>query len=95
MDESVTGKPRKVDGKIRQTEIYQAALKYAYQKNGRMKFFGADEDKDAIKSGDVFIYAGPNSERISKTLQNIADIQIHSGLKTIQLVEKVRNSGTD
>ena len=87
-DESVTGKSRKSDWKIRQTEIYQAALKYAYQKNGCMKFFSADEDKDSIKSGDVFIYAGPNSEKISKTLQDMADIQIYSGLEAIQLVKK-------
>lgn len=91
-DESAAGKSRKADASVRQTEIYQAALKHAYQKNGCMKLFSAGEDKGIVKSGDVFIHAGPDSERISKTLQDMVSIRAYSGVEAVQLAE---NTGKD
>ena len=66
-DDQDGDKPRKPDTSIRQTGIYQAALKYAHQKSGCMKLFNVREDRGAIKAGDVFIHAGPNSAQIGKT----------------------------
>ena len=62
-DVRATDKPRRTDVTLRQTEAYQTALKYAYQKNGCMKLFSAHEDRGLIRSGDVFIYVGPKSEK--------------------------------
>ena len=93
-DELTASKSRKYDAGLRQSSIYQAALKYAYQKNGCVKLFSSNEDKGVIKSGDVFIYAGPDSERISKILQDMVDIQIHSGREVTELlVKKTSKSG--
>ena len=69
-------KTRKTNAAIRQTDIYQAALKYAHQKHGCMKLFSAQDDKGIIKAGDVFIYAGRNSAQTGKTLQDMAYIEI-------------------
>lgn len=80
---------QKPDTTIKQTEIYQAALKYAYQKNGCMKLFNIREDKGAVKSGDVFIHAGPHSAQIGKILRDLANIEILSGHQVIKLTEKV------
>ncbi len=87
-DDQDEDKPRKPDTSIRQTGIYQAALKYAHQKSGCMKLFNVREDRGAIKAGDVFIHAGPNSAQIGKTLQDMADIEILSGRKALQLTEE-------
>ena len=70
---SLNAYPQRPDASIRQAGIYQAALKYAYQKNGCMKLFSAREDRGAIKAGDVFIYAGSNSAQTGKTLQDMVD----------------------
>lgn len=81
-------RPQRPDTSIKQAEIYQAALSYAYQKNGCMKLFNAKEDRGIVKSGDVFISAGLNSAKIGKTLQDMADIEVLSGRKVINLVKK-------
>lgn len=87
-DEQAGGRPQKSDMHIKEAEIYQAALSYAYQKNGCMKLFNAREDRGIIKSGDVFIPAGPNSTKIGRTLQDMADIEIVSGREVINLIKK-------
>ena len=92
-DEMSTGKPRRYDAALRQSSVYQAALKYAYRKNGCVKLFNSNEDKGNVKSGDVFIYAGPDSERISRILRDIVDIRIYSGREITDLVNKVGKSG--
>lgn len=92
-DELAAGKPRKYDAGLRQSSTYQAALKYAYRKNGCVKLFNSNEDKGNVKSGDVFIYAGSDSERISRTLRDMVDIQIYSGREVTDLVDKAGKSG--
>ena len=81
-------KTRKTNAAIRQTGIYQAALKYAHQKHGCMNLFSAQNDKGIIKAGDVFTYAGRNSAQTGKTLQDMADIEILSGIEAIRRTEK-------
>ena len=93
-DTRAMSKPRKADVALRQTETYQAALKYAYQKNGCMKFFSANEDKSIIKSGDVFIHVGPESEKTGQILKEMVDIQTLSGLKVINILKNSKH-GTD
>ena len=80
--------PQKPDASLRQAEIYQAALSYACQKSGCMKLFSTREDKGIIKSGDVFIPAGPNSAKIGRTLQDMAGIEILPGREAINLIKK-------
>ncbi len=88
-------KTRKTNVAIRQTDIYQAALKYAHQKHGCMKLFSAQDDKGIIKAGDVFIYAGRNSAQTGKTLQDMADIEILSGIEAIRRTEKANKRVAD
>lgn len=85
-DKLTVNKSRKAD--VRQTEVYQAALKYAYQQNGCMKLFSVTEDKSIIKSGDVFVYVGPNSKKIGDILQDMVDIHVYSGLDVIKMIKK-------
>ena len=94
-DVRATDKPRRTDVTLRQTEAYQTALKYAYQKNGCMKLFSANEDRGLIRSGDVFIYVGPKSEKISQILQDMVDIQTFSGLEAINALEKGSKRGAN
>ena len=83
-DEPAAAKPRRSQDKIRQTELYQAALKHAYRENGCMKLFNPAEDQAIIRSGDIYIHAGSNSERMGTALQNMADIRVYSGLEAIR-----------
>lgn len=83
-DKPAADKSRRSRGKIRQTELYQAALKYAYRENGCMKIFNPTEDKAIIRSGDIYIHAGQHSKRMSATLQSMADIRVYSGLEVIR-----------
>lgn len=82
------GRPRRSQDKIRQSELYQTALKYAYRENGCMKIFNPTEDKAIVRSGDIYIHAGPHSESMGATLQNMADVRVYSGLEAIRSVEK-------
>lgn len=88
----VEGKQGKPDAGIRQTEVYQAALKHAYRRNGCMKIFSPAEDVGLVRSGDMFIHVGPNSEKIGRLLRDTADIQICSGLEAVRSFEKSHNS---
>lgn len=94
-DERAGNKPRKPDTSIRQAGIYQAALKYAYQKNGCVKLFNAREDKGIVKAGDVFIYAGSNSAQTGRTLQDMVGIETLSGIEAIKLTEKASKRVAD
>ena len=87
-NEPATAKPRRSQDKIRQTELYQAALKRAYRENGCMKLFNPTEDRAIIRSGDIYIHAGSHSERMGATLQNMADIRVYSGLEAIRSAQK-------
>ena len=87
-DEPTTSKPRKASQRVRQTELYQAALRYTYQEGGCMKIFNPREDKSLVKSGDVFIHAGPNSMSTGRVLQSMADIRVLSGLEVLHDVKK-------
>ena len=91
-DGQVEGKQVKPDVGMRQTGAYQAALKHAYRQNGCVKLFSPTEDMGLVKSGDVFIYVGPNSERMGRQLQDTADIWVCSGLEAIRSSEKPNNS---
>ena len=72
-DGQAEGKHVKPDVGMRQTEAYQAALKHAYRQNGCMKPLSPTEDMGLVKSGDMFIHVGPNSERMGRQLQDTAD----------------------
>lgn len=87
-DEPATDKPGRSRSRIRQTELYQAALKHAHRENGCMKIFNPTEDKAIVRSGDIYIHAGQNSKRMSATLQSMADIRVYSGLEAIRSAEK-------
>lgn len=86
-NEPVVDKPRSQD-KIRQSELYQAALKSAYRENGCMKIFNPAEDNAIVRSGDIYIHVGKHSEMMGATLQNMADIRVYSGLEAIRSVKK-------
>lgn len=86
--EPTADESRKASQRVRQTELYQAALKYAYREGGCMKIFNPREDKALVKSGDVFIHAGPDSKSTGRVLQSMADIRVLSGLEAIRSVEK-------
>lgn len=87
-DEPAEGRRRKPDSLTRRTELYQAALRRAYHEDGCMKLFNPTDDRALIRSGDIFIHAGPDSERIASLLREMADIRVLSGLEAI-LSEKV------
>ena len=79
---------------VRQTDVYQAALKYAYQKSGCMKLF-APEDIEIVKSGDVFVHAGPDSARTGKILQDMAGIEVLSAINAIELTKNTSKHFAD
>ena len=87
-DEPAAVRPKRSQNKIRQSELYQAALKYAYIENDCMKLFNPTEDKAIVRSGDIYIHAGPHSKRMGETLQSMANIRVYSGLEAIRYVEK-------
>ena len=72
-----TSKPRKASQRVRQTELYQAALRYTYQEGGCMKIFNPREDKSLVKSGDVFIHAGA---QLNEYGQGTAKYGRHTGI---------------
>ena len=92
-DEMAAGKPRRYDAALRQSPVYQAALKYAYRENGCVKLFNPNEDKGNVKSGDVFVYAGPDSGKIGKILQDMVDVQVYSGRQLADLANKADKGG--
>ena len=49
-----------------------------------MKLFNPAEDQAIVRSGDIYIHARLHSERMGSTLQNMADIQVYSGLEAIR-----------
>ena len=53
-----------------------------------MKIYSPTGDSAIVRSGDIYIRAGPHSERMGATLQNMADIRIYSGLEAIRSAEK-------
>ena len=81
-------KPGRSRSRIRQAELYQAALKHAHRENGCTKIFNPTEDKAIVRSGDIYIHAGQHSKRMGATLQSMADIRVYSGLEAIRSAEK-------
>lgn len=75
--------------------MYQAALKHAYRKNGCVKIFNPNEDKCNVKSGDMFVYAGPDAERISRILQDMVDIRVYSSRQLTDLGNKADKGGAN
>ena len=67
------------------------------QLNSFVKFLFQDQRGEPSLEGgpprrvtpDVFVYAGPDSERISKILQDLVDIWVYSGRQHTDLVNKV------
>lgn len=81
---------RKFNQVIKRSEVYYAALRYAYSKNGSMKIFSKDDDMPLVQDGDVFVYVGIDSEKIGKSFQHAYDIEVLSGL---DLKKKVKQLG--
>ena len=83
--------PRKFNRVIKQSPVYHAALRLAFERGGCMKIFSRAEDMALVRDGDVFIYVGMDSEDIAKRLQYAFRIQAISGIEARDLVEKVRS----
>ena len=74
-------KPRKFNRFIKDSPVYYATLKYAYQNNGCLKIFSKTEDMSLVRDGDVFVHVGTDSEKIGKSLLQAFDIRVFSGLE--------------
>jgi hypothetical protein len=68
--------------------IYPLALTLAVQKRGCIQGFDRTIDGPKVRDGDVFVYAGEDSFREAKTLQDIYDIEI---LSFRELRQEVKN----
>lgn len=60
-----------------------------------MNLFSAREDKGIVKAGDIFIYAGSNSAQTGRTLQDMVDIEVLSGIEAIRQTEKASKRVAD
>ena len=83
--------PRKFNQAIKQSPVYDAALTYAYQSGGCVKFYSAAEDLPLVRDGDVFAYVGDESRRIGQVLRHGYQLDVMSGLELRDLVKKGKN----
>jgi len=68
--------------------VYAAAVRYAFNHSGSIKFFNRHEDFAHVCDRDVFVYIGPESEHIGRLLQNTTRVDVMSGL---ELRDKIEN----
>lgn len=72
-----------------ESPVYAAAVQYAFKHSASLKFFNRYEDSAHVCDRDVFVYIGPESERIGRMLQDAARVAVMSGLELRDKVEKV------
>ena len=59
--------------------VYDAAVRYAFNHSGSLKFFNRHEDFGHVCDRDVFAYIGPESERIGRMLQDAVHVDAMPG----------------
>lgn len=80
--------PRTASKVFAKSAVYAAAVRYAFNHSGSFKFFSRYEDSAHVHDHDVFVYAGPESERIGRVLQDTSRVKVMSGLELRDKVEK-------
>lgn len=63
------------------TPVYTAAVRYAFAHSASLKFFNRHEDFGNVCDRDIFVYIGPESERIGRMLQDAVHIDVMSGVE--------------
>lgn len=71
-----------------ESPVYAAAVQYAFKQSASLKFFNRYEDSAHVCDRDVFVYIGPESERVGRMLQYASRVTIMSGLELRDKVEK-------
>ena len=66
-----------------------AAIRYAFNHSGSLKSFSRCEDSAHVHDHDIFVYAGPESERIGRVLQDTSRVKAMSGLEPRDKVKKI------
>ncbi len=81
--------PKTASKVFAKSAVYAAAVRYAFNHSGSFKLFNRYEDSAHVHDHDVFVYAGPESERIGRVLQDTSRVKVMSGLELRDKVEKV------
>ena len=81
--------PRTASKVFAKSAVYAAAVRYAFNHSGSFKFFSRYEDSAHVHDHDIFVYAGPESERIGRVLQDTSRVKAMSGLEPRDKVKKI------
>ncbi|MHB8568299.1 MAG: hypothetical protein ACYC7D_07470 [Nitrososphaerales archaeon] len=73
---------------VEDSDVFAAALTYAYQKGGCAKVYGR-EDPKLVTDGDVLIYVGNKAKEAVDTLSHMYDVEILSGRDLRRIVNKM------
>ena len=82
------GAPKSPSRIFVKSPVYDAAVRYAFDHSGSLKFFNRHEDFAHVCDRDVFVYIGPESERIGRMLQDAVRADVMSGLELRDKVKK-------
>ena len=84
-----TERPKTASRALAKSAVYAAAARYAFNCSGSFKLFHRYEDREHVCDHDVFVYVGPESEKIGGVLQDASRARVMSGLEQRDEVEKV------
>lgn len=88
-DPPSTEKPKTISKIFAKSPVYAATARYAFNLSASFKLFSRYEDIAHIRDHDIFVYGGPQSEKIGRVLQDTLRINLMSGLELRDKVEKV------
>ena len=84
-----TERPKTASRALAKSAVYVAAARYAFNCSGSFKLFHRYEDRERVHDHDVFVYVGPESEKIGRVLQDASRVKVMSGLELRDEVEKI------
>lgn len=88
--EGIGAKPLSFRDAIKQSSIYNAAVRHALDLSGSFKFFSLREDAQFVRDKDVFVYVGHASKRAGESLRDLYDIDLMPGSE-LRRMKKVTN----
>lgn len=84
-----TERPKTASRAFAKSAVYAAAARYAFNHSGSFKLFHRYEDRERVRDHDVFVYVGPESEKIGRILQDASRVKVMSGIELRDEVEKI------
>ena len=85
-----TERPKTASNAFAKSAVYAAAARHAFNCSGSFKLFHRYEDREHVRDHDVFVYVGPESEKIGGVLQDASRVKVMSGLEQRDEVEKIK-----